>query len=243
MIVKNISGFTMKCIAYRNSMDIDVEFLDGNCCIVKNVQWNNFIRGKVKNGKIGKVDIPVTDKDGKITKEYYTWHHMLERCYDNEIKNKKPTYKNVTCCDEWLVFGNFYKWLHEQENFETWKNLKWSAIDKDIIFKGNKIYSPDTCFLVPANINTLFVKCDAARGDQPIGVIFANGKYRACCTNPFEDRLVHIGTFDTKEEAFWAYKEYKENLIKQVADIEYKNNTITEKCRDAMYSYKVEVND
>lgn len=35
MIVKNISGFTMKCIAYRNSMDIDVEFLDGNCCIVK----------------------------------------------------------------------------------------------------------------------------------------------------------------------------------------------------------------
>lgn len=126
-----------------------------------------------------------------------------------------------------MVFENFYKWLHEQENFETWKELKQSAIDKDIIFKGNKVYSPETCFLVPTNINTLFVKCNASRGDLPIGVRFLNGKYASQCTNPFENKVVHIGTFNTKEEAFRAYKEYKENLIRQVADIEYKNNTIT----------------
>lgn len=55
--------------------------------------------------------------------------------------------------------------------------------------------------------------------------------------------IVRIGSYNTMSEAFSAYKEYKENLIKEIADIEYKNGTITKKCRDAMYEYIVEIND
>lgn len=121
--------------------------------------------------------------------------------------------------------------------------MKWSAIDKDILIKGNKIYSPETCCLVPVNVNNLFVKHDSLRGDYPIGVFLENDKYVAKCTNSIVGKSIRIGLYDTVEEAFNAYKKYKENLIKEIADIEYNNGTITKKCRDAMYLYKVEIND
>ena len=45
-------------------------------------------------------------------------------------------------------------------------------LDKDILIKGNKIYSPDTCCFVPSEINNLFVGCNKSRGSLPIGVTF-----------------------------------------------------------------------
>lgn len=237
-IVKNISGFEMECIEYRNSMDVDVKFLY-NDYIVKNVQWNNFVRGKVKvkNNNRHIID----DVRGK--KEYNAWYQMLERCLNYQVKKEKPTYKNASCCDEWLIYENFYKWMVSQENYEVWKDLKWSAIDKDIIKKGNKFYSPDTCFLVPINVNNLFVKNNAQRGSLPIGVFKENNKYVTHCTNPIKNAIIRIGIYNTVEEAFLAYKEYKENLIKEIADIEYIKGTISKKCRDAMYAYEVEIDD
>ena len=44
-------------------------------------------------------------------------------------------------------------------------------LDKDILVKGNKIYSPDTCCFVPKEVNTVFTKRQSKRGDYPIGVI------------------------------------------------------------------------
>jgi hypothetical protein len=66
-------------------------------------------------------------------------------------------YKNVSCCKEWFLYDNFYEWLHKQENFEIWKNMPRSALDKDILVKGNKVYGPDTCCLVPNYVNSLFI--------------------------------------------------------------------------------------
>lgn len=239
-IVENISGFKMKCVDYRNSIDIDVEFLESGY-IAKNIQWNNFIRGKVKDKHI---NIENNNKKKYVfDKEYHTWYQMLRRCFNAKIKEDKPTYKDATCCEEWLSFENFYEWICSQENYRQWKNLKWSAIDKDILIKGNKIYSPENCLLVPVNVNNLFVKHDALRGDYPIGVCLINNKYAANCTNPIGNKVVRIGLYDTIEEAFNAYKEYKETIIKEVADIEHNKGTITSRCRDAMYAYKVEISD
>ena len=55
-------------------------------------------------------------------------------------------------------------------------------------------------------------------------------------------RIRHkIGRFDTPEEAFYAYKQFKENYIKEVAD-EYKDS-IPQKLYEAMYRYEVEIDD
>ena len=116
-------------------------------------------------------------------------------------------------------------------------------LDKDILIKDNKIYSPKTCIFVPQRINKLFTKRQNDRGLCPIGVTERkNNKYKK-----FESRCsigngkrISLGYFYTKEEAFKAYKEYKEKYIRQIAD-EYKSKypNFPQKLYDAMYNYQV----
>lgn len=183
--------------------------------------------------------------NNKNTKEYKAWGHVLERCYSEKYKEKHPTYKNVTCCDEWLYYPNFYEWLHSQENFEKWYNGERWAIDKDILNKNNNIYSSTTCCLVPHNVNGLFTKSNKIRGCLPIGVVEQNDKFLSFCKNYLISKKYHkyLGSYNSPEEAFLIYKTYKEDLIKQVAEIEYEAGNITKQCYDAMMNYEVEITD
>lgn len=159
-----------------------------------------------------------------------------------EIKN--PSYQNVTCCNEWLLYENFYEWLHSQGNFDKWLSGNGWDIDKDILVKGNKVYSSETCCLVPQNINKLFIKNDVIRGILPLGVSRDRGKFRALCNNPFTKEYEYLGEYETPEDAFYlGYKPYKENIIKKVAQIEYDKGNITEICYNAMMNYEVEITD
>lgn len=171
------------------------------------------------------------------SKENTTWRDMVRRCYDDEFKIKNPTYENCKVCEEWLNFQNFAKWYDENYYEVDGQRME---LDKDILVKDNKIYSPETCIFVPQNINTLFIKANSIRGQHPIGVSFhkPTEKYRATCNNI---REVYLGLFDTSNEAFNTYKIYKEKLIKSIAE-KYKNE-IPQKLYDAMYQYKVEIND
>lgn len=250
----NKQGSLMKIVRYGDANDIDVEFLDDFHYRTCNTTYNAFVDGRIKNPyypdvfNVGMIGSKYPSRvNGSLTKEYQSWNAMLKRCFDKKLKNKNPTYKDVTCCNEWLLFENFYEWLHSQENFDKWLNgerFEW-CLDKDIIYKGNKIYSPETCCLVPNTVNTLFVKCNATRGKLPIGVAFdsESGLYMARCQNPFERKLKTIGRYSTIEAAFNAYKNYKENIIKKFANIEYTKGNITEKCYNSMLSYKVEITD
>ena len=163
-------------------------------------------------------------------KRYHTWHAMMQRCYSEYSKNKQPTYRKCRVCREWHDFQNFAKW-YEENYYEV--DGERMNLDKDILVKGNKIYSPNTCIFVTQRINTLFVKSDKKRGKYPIGVTYDK------CHNKYKSH--HCGYYDTAEEAFEAYKEYKENYIKQIAN-EYKDK-IPNKLYKAMYDYKVELSD
>ena len=119
------------------------------------------------------------------------------------------------------------------------------CLDKDILCKGNKVYSRKTCIFVPQRINSLFVKCDKSRGKNPIGVTeLPSGNHLAYCNNGYGGRD-YLGTYPTKEEAFRVYKEYKEKIIKEVID-SYEG-IIPEphysRLREAMYNYEVEMED
>ena len=113
-------------------------------------------------------------------------------------------------------------------------------MDKDILIKGNKIYSSETCVFVPERINLLFIKNDRIRGDLPIGVSYDGNRYKSQCKNGTH-KYIRLGTYDTPEEAFQIYKQYKENVIKDVAN-EYKGK-IPEKLYNALMNYKVEITD
>lgn len=245
----NNKGCLMQIIEYNGARDILVEFQDEYEAVV-HTSYEKFEKGDVKNpyhpsvcnvGMVGKKYSPSVN--GNKTKEYQIWRDMLKRCFDKKEKKKCPTYKDVVCCNEWLLFENFYEWLHSQSNFEKWLNGKYWSIDKDILVKKNKIYSPNTCCLIPQNINKLFEKRDKFRGDLPIGVRKIGDRYEAQCMNQLLDKHKHIGYFDTPEQAFIAYKTYKENIIKQIAKIEFDNGNITKECYEAMLNYEVEITD
>ena len=245
----NQNGCIMKIVEYTNNRNIVVEFQDEYKATVK-TSYGNFKRGIVRNPYYPTVcgvgisgnKYPIMENN-KPVKEYSVWRRMLERCFDETTKEKQPTYKDVTCCSEWLYYDNFYKWIHSQSNFLKWHDEDRWAVDKDILVKGNKIYSPETCCLVPQNVNCLFLKREAERGQLPIGVKNKGNKFEANCMNPFTGKRNFIGLYKTPIEAFDAYKDYKENLIKQIAEIEYNNGNITDNCYNAMMSYIVEIND
>lgn len=249
----NNQGSLMKIIEYINSDNIIVEFQD-KYKIKINTVYRAFASGEIKNPYypsvygVGIIGIKYPSKlNGKEVKEYKAWKSLLDRCFNETEKIKYPTYKDVICCEEWLLYENFYEWIQSQPNYDKWLNGKRWAIDKDILIKGNKIYSPETCCLVPHNINNLFVKGEAARGNMPIGVYKREDKrgiaFEVYCSNPFMCKQEYFGRYPTQEKAFYKYKEVKESFIKQVAQIEYDDRNITKECYEAMIVYEVEIDD
>ena len=248
----NNFGSKIVIVKYRTNKDIDVYFPEYDWT-AKNVRYQSFKNGSIicpyerrafGVGYLGEGEYSVHDKNGKLTKCYTTWYAMLQRCYDEKAIKKRPTYKDCEVCEEWHNLQNFGNWF-DNNYYEIEGEVM--CLDKDILNKGNKIYSPENCVFVPNNINVLFIKSDSTRGEYPIGVYYykTSGKFKSQCniynykTN--KTKRKHLGYYDTPQKAFQVYKEFKENNIKEVAD--YYKDLIPEKLYNAMYEYEVEIND
>jgi len=170
------------------------------------------------------------------SESYIKWHDMINRCYNARFHERQPQYRGCTVCEEWLNYSNFKVWY--DQNKMPGMSLD---LDKDILFKGNKVYSPETCCFVPHAINTLFLSKKADRGDFPMGVSYEKdkGKYRAYMS--FMGKQIKLGTFDTAESAFTRYKEYKEDFIKDIAE-QYKDK-IPYKVYEAMMDWEIKTDD
>lgn len=247
----NKQGCLMKLIEYKSSSNITVKFLD-KYGYERSAEWKEFNSGSIVNPYfpsvcgVGIVGTYIISKNGKHDKEYVTWKHILSRCFNKKDKTKNICYKDVTVCEEWLYYPNFYEWLHNQENFDKWANSKDWAIDKDILIKGNKIYSPETCCLVPQNVNNLFTKNNRYRGNLPIGVTSKKNKYLAEIIYGNKNNVSKTTqySYPTPEDAFYlGYKPYKEKRIKEIAQEEFDKGNITKNCYDAMMNYEVEITD
>ena len=185
----NNFGSKMKIIKYRNNRDIDVYFPEYNFT-AENVVYCNFKKGNVSClyerrcydiGFIGKGKYKAYDENGKLTKCYRTWHHMLERCYDPKFHEKEPTYIGCKVNEEFHNFQNFGDW--DNDNYYKVEG-ETMCLDKDILVKHNKIYSPETCIYVPQTINNLFTKRQNGRGDSLIGTSYhkRDKVYQAQCS-------------------------------------------------------------
>ena len=245
----NKFGSKMVITKYNGALDIDVYFPEYSWTS-ENKKYDNFKKGKIKcpyepryygKGYLGEGKYKMSI-DGKHTDEFIIWYHMLERCYDPKYQEREPTYKGCRIEDYLLNFQHICEWIKDNY-YEIPGEIM--CLDKDILCKGNKVYSRETCIFVPERINLLFVKRDNDRGDCPIGVHpVPSGNYKVRCNNGY-GKLDYLGTYTTKEEAFRVYKEYKERVIKEVID-SYEG-IIPEphytRLREAMYNYKVEIDD
>ena len=228
-------GYQIEIIEYFEVSNCTVRLEDGN--VLKNKHFSSIVKGQIKNpyhksvygvGYLGQGNYGMK-KDIKL---YTIWKSLIQRCYCEKYQEKYPSYKDVTITEDWKCFQNFAKWA--EDNYK--ENC---ALDKDILIKGNKLYSPETCCFVPHEINQLFVKSNSIRGKYPIGVFKSGNVFLAKVKK--KGKIISLGRFNTPEDAFDCYKFYKEAYIKEMAE-EYKDQ-IDSRVYEAMYNYQVETTD
>lgn len=215
---KNKNGQECKVVSYEGWDKVLVEFNDSHK-YRKTVRSNHLRNGTFKNpyaptyADVGYIGVG-THKTG--TKTHKIWSDMLNRCYSEKNMVKNRSYSDCVVCAAWCNFQNFAAWCESRKV----KGVE-MQIDKDIIKNGNKIYCPEYCSLVPADINALFIG-SRSKNDLPLGVSIrkSNGKYKASiCIN---GKSKALGEYDTPAEASLAYMKAKKEHIRSKA-IEYRD--------------------
>ena len=240
-VYENNVGLKFVVIEYNGCNDVKVKFVDSSYTTFSTT--NNIRSGSVKDKMspsvygVGVVGVNSISTNQKPHQEYVFWNSMLQRCYDLSYQLKRPTYIGCTSSNNFKYYPYFKDWCNKQVGFG---NKGW-CLDKDILVKGNKLYSEDTCCFVPREINSLFALSGNARGLNPIGVQFnlEEGNYSARVSR--DGKHCHIGTYETKEDAFLWYKEAKELHIKSVAKRWF--GKIDQNVFNALMTYEVGILD
>lgn len=178
---------------------------------------------------------PTRMNGSEMLPEYRLWKGMLFRCYSKDKLELNPSYKDCDVSIDFLQYHLFFDWCRKQKFFDK----KDYCLDKDLIKKGNKTYSPEFCCFLPKAINNILTKSDCARGEYPIGVSKKRDKYKA--EIKIEGKKTWLGVFYSEIEAFSAYKTAKEEHIKNMAE-KYRE-MIDERAYKALLNYTVEITD
>lgn len=170
------------------------------------------------------------------------WNAMHMRCKSGNEGTANSTYKGCSISDSFKDFQFFAGWCQNQAGYgnKTEKGRNWD-LDKDILVKGNKVYSPEICVFIPLEINTSILNRLKSRGDCPIGVHWAKDKSIFAAQINDGGSKKHLGYFKSCEEAFYTYKNAKEAQLKRLAE-KYKSS-VDERVIHALLNYTVEITD
>ena len=180
-VFKSLNSGDFKIVKYNDAHNVEIQFLKTGFKVVATL--GNIRKGYVKDpylaslhgvGILG-VKYPPSI-NGRNTKEYDLWYSMLRRCYSDKSKKKYPTYEGCEVSDNFKSYEYFYDWCHKQIGFGNEGDENPFHLDKDLLSKGNKVYSESTCVFIPKDINLLLTKSTASRGEHLIGVHWCNTK-------------------------------------------------------------------
>ena len=173
---------------------------------------------------------------------YTVWYSMLQRCHNSKIHKQKPTYSGCAISDNFKSLTYFLDWVKQQigHNSRDGEGRKFN-LDKDILIKGNKVYSENTCVFVPMEINNLILNSRATRGEFPVGVHYEKSRNKFQAYIRKNGKREYLGRYNTVEEAFYTYKTAKESYIKELAD-KWKER-IDPRVYEALLNYQVEITD
>lgn len=147
---------------------------------------------------------------------YRVWVNMLLRGYNAKYKAKYPTYKEASVCKEWHLFSTFRAWMQQQD----WEGRQ---LDKDLLVRGNKVYSPGTCCFLSGKVNSFLIEGTAREGQgRLIGTQWEKrgNKFVARCKNPFTLKAEYLGTFSSERDAHQVWLDYKLKLARLLAENE-----------------------
>ena len=246
-VYKSLNSGDFKVLKYNGARDVEIQFVSTN--FETSVELGNIRNGKVKDPYLPSVcgvgivgtEYPINE-GGVLTKEYVLWTGMLERCYSDTYKKKRPTYEGCEVSENFKHYSYFYEWCHKQIGFGVDGNGNPFQLDKDLLIKGNKVYSENVCVFIPSEINSLLVKRTASRGEHLIGVYWhKKGKAFRAQVNKNKGKPEHLGSFNTELEAFNAYKQAKESFVKEQAN-KWKDKIDT-RAYEALMNYEVNIDD
>lgn len=163
---------------------------------------------------------------------------MKTRCYNPNLLIKRPTYTGCTIHEDWI--NNFQQFAEDYVVMVGY-GLPNRHLDKDILYKGNKVYSKNTCVLVPSAINALLTYNRLDKGELPTGITYStsNKNYAVRCSK--NGKREWLGRFYSLDDAILAYKIAKENSIKYMANI-YKHE-LDPRAYDALMKWEILEND
>lgn len=219
LIKENNNGTQMKIIKVLPDDRLIIQFQDKHK-FEKDIHWNNFKSGNVKNpfyvsvlgkGYIGNGKY-LTKISDKRTIEYSIWTSMMDRCYGE--REQYPAYAdNTEVCDEWLNFQNFADWFNQNKYDIGNERLH---LDKDIQYEGNRIYSPHHCILIPQSINEQFKDRSGRKrqidADLPYTIRRSGRKYLV------EYRGRSLGSYSSVDECIFIYLMEKKKYLKELTD-------------------------
>lgn len=151
-------------------------------------------------------------EDGKPTKSYIAWSGMMERCYSDRLHEEHPTYKDCLVHPDWHDFQVFAEWYVNQDFYGLGYHL-----DKDLLTFNNKVYSEDTCCMLPPEVNKFLLSNEKFRGNLPQGVSYSKRRNNYISQLGQGGTTKFLGYFDTPEEAYSCYEIAKESRAKQLA--------------------------
>lgn len=178
-----------------------------------------------------------TKVGGKNTIQYSLWINMIARCYSPNMLKGRPTYKDCIVSDEFKNFSFFHDWFNDQYG----NKIDNPNLDKDLLIRGNKIYSPDTCLILPPIINAVTLDRKSDRGEYPLGVSWHKRTKRLTVQCNIKGKRKTLGYFDCEVEAFNCYKTAKELEVKRIAN-EWVDQ-IDPRAYQALMNYTVSIDD
>lgn len=170
--------------SYINALKVEIKFLEtGN---KRYSQATDIRLGRCKDklkpslwgvGYVGYGPYRTSSEAGR------KWIAMMRRCYDKKWKKKKPSYDGVKVCADWHNLQNFASWYEKNKPTDAER----FDLDKDLNGDG-KLYSPQTCALIPHSKNVRITASGGFRMKSPAGEIVNVENARDFCEQHGLDR-------------------------------------------------------
>lgn len=211
----------VKIIEFYNKSYVKVVFL--NTMSEKFTSISTLKKGSLKDKQapsilgFGIVGEDIPSRGGIQDRAYGAWHSMLQRCLCENTQRKYPTYIGCTVHDDWRYYQNFKKWFYSQVG----SDMSDYQLDKDLLVRGNTLYSPETCCLLPRSINNYLSLLPVYGCTQSISFKTRTKQYMAV-TSQKRDKI-NLGDYRTYKEAFIALKTFKQDKMKEFA-LQHKGN-------------------